>query len=141
MPLYTCPGCQKPIAESQPLDHCLGCEAMYATTSFLITIPVIITVTRNQRQALRRRYRSVSMSEGTEVVECTIITIILRRPSQQYGPGSATPPPSYDDDQQMAFPWEPECTQTQTESRAGREGGTSVDRLVTTTRAIDIRRN
>ncbi|XWW94127.1 hypothetical protein V2A60_002069 [Cordyceps javanica] len=94
MPLYTCPGCKKPIAESQPLDHCLQCDAM------------------NERQRARNRTRSTSASEGSEtVVECTIITVILRRPSQQYGAGGSSPPsaratpgppPSYED----VFPWE-----------------------------------
>ncbi|KAJ3488160.1 hypothetical protein NLG97_g6249 [Lecanicillium saksenae] len=95
MPLYCCPGCKQPISESQPLDHCLECEAM------------------NQRQRARRRNRSASVSTSTEVVECTIITIILRRPSQQYGAGSTTTPrssaspPPYDDTD-MAFPWDAE---------------------------------
>ncbi|KAJ2976270.1 hypothetical protein NQ176_g5051 [Zarea fungicola] len=85
MPLYTCPGCEKPISESQPLDHCLGCEAM------------------NQRQNARKRDRSTSVSGPRDDVEC-IVTIILRRPSQQHGPGSV-PPPAYQDPD-MAFPWE-----------------------------------
>ncbi|OAA60055.1 hypothetical protein ISF_06066 [Cordyceps fumosorosea ARSEF 2679] len=67
---------------------------------------------RNERQRARNRPRSSSASQRTEtVVECTIITVILRRPSQQYGttqaptraPGS---PPSYED----VFQWEAETS-------------------------------
>ncbi|KAM0737920.1 hypothetical protein ACQRIT_007924 [Beauveria bassiana] len=87
MPLYTCPGCKKPISESQPLDHCLQCAAM------------------NDRQRARHQTRAVSVSEGSTeaLVECTtIITVILRRSSQQYGNANTTPqspgsPPTYDD--------------------------------------------
>ncbi|KAM3431905.1 hypothetical protein NHJ13734_007095 [Beauveria thailandica] len=78
MPLYTCPGCKKPISESQPLDHCLQCAAM------------------NERQRARNQTRSASVSEGSAeaLVECTtIITVILRRSSQQYGNANTTTPP------------------------------------------------
>ncbi|ATY62654.1 hypothetical protein A9K55_008719 [Cordyceps militaris] len=91
MPLYTCPGCKKPIAESQPLDHCLQCEAM------------------NERQRARNRTRASSASESTEaVVECTIVTITLRRRSQQYGNAARASgsPPSYED----VFQWEAEAS-------------------------------
>lgn len=30
MALYNCPGCQQPISETQPLDHCMNCIYMYA---------------------------------------------------------------------------------------------------------------
>ncbi|KAM3495257.1 hypothetical protein MY3957_001488 [Beauveria namnaoensis] len=87
MPLYTCPGCKKPISESQPLDHCLQCAAM------------------NDRQRARHQTRAVSVSEGSTeaLAECTtIITVILRRSSQQYGNANTTPqspgsPPTYED--------------------------------------------
>ncbi|OAA75113.1 hypothetical protein LEL_07101 [Akanthomyces lecanii RCEF 1005] len=122
MPLYTCPGCKKPISESQPLDHCLQCEAM------------------NERQRARNRTRSESVSEATETtVQCTIITIIFRRPSQQYSDTSATSrpsdsPPRYED----VFQWEAETTTTssglETETNASSRRGTTV------TLPINIRR-
>ncbi|KAM3554209.1 hypothetical protein MY1884_006258 [Beauveria asiatica] len=86
MPLYTCPGCKKPISESQPLDHCLQCAAMYVASH-----PYA-----NERQRARNQTRSASVSEGSAeaLVECTtIITVILRRSSQQYGNANTTTPP------------------------------------------------
>ncbi|KAJ6789476.1 hypothetical protein PWT90_00277 [Aphanocladium album] len=97
--------------------------------------------TRNQRQRARGRNRSASVSEGTDIVECTIITIILRRPSQQYGAGSTTArssgsPPPYDDTN-MTFPWETEMqangSRPQNETDATSRRGASV------TSAINIR--
>ncbi|KAM3503053.1 hypothetical protein MY10362_004450 [Beauveria mimosiformis] len=54
---------------------------------------------------MRRHTRSASVSEGSAeaLVECTtIITVILRRSSQQYGNANTTPhspgsPPTYED--------------------------------------------
>lgn len=108
MPLYTCPGCKKPISESQPLDHCLGCEAMYAAHQPTSLKPSTNTCCRNQRQRLRSQGRSNSISEGHTGTEYTIITIILRRPSQQYPSGSTPPPPYEAAAEEMGFPWEAE---------------------------------
>lgn len=59
----------------------------------------------NDRQCARHQTRAVSVSEGSTeaLVECTtIITVILRRSSQQYGSANTTPhspgsPPTYED--------------------------------------------
>lgn len=42
MALYNCPGCQQPISETQPLDHCMNCFAMYAL--YLPTFPTYISI-------------------------------------------------------------------------------------------------
>ncbi|OAA38678.1 hypothetical protein BBO_06925 [Beauveria brongniartii RCEF 3172] len=111
MPLYTCPGCKKPISESQPLDHCLQCAAMYVAShpyehkQFLLCSSSFLTRSRNERQRARNQTRSVSVSEGSAetLVECTtIITVVLRRSSQQYGNANTAPrspgsPPTYED--------------------------------------------